>query len=118
MTMPGPEDVTAELEPRRDQHEHSEQDPQLSRRTALRGAAVAGIAATALAATAAPALAAARPGRPAKAETAGSDAAEDGDTIVAHVRNARTGEIDVFRGTRQTRLHDAALAALLIRASR
>ena len=38
--------------------------------------------------------------------------------VIAHVRNARTGEIDLFRGTSQVRVHDTALAAHLIRASR
>jgi hypothetical protein len=67
---------------------------------------------------------------PAVAATAGRDsAARDqaetaahhqagGEAIVAHLRNARTGEVDVFHGTRQTRLHDHALAAALIRASK
>jgi hypothetical protein len=36
---------------------------------------------------------------------------------VAHVRNARTGEIDVFRGTSEARLHDADLAARIVRAA-
>jgi hypothetical protein len=119
--MTGQEDLTAELESRRDQEglgEQGEPDSHLSRRTALRGAAAAGIAATALAATATPALAAARPSRPAKAAAAHPAEDEKGEAIVAHVRNARTGEIDVFRGTSQTRLHDPALAALLLRAGR
>jgi hypothetical protein len=62
---------------------------------------------------------------PALAATAGRDSAETtahheagGEPIVAHLRNARTGEIDVFHGTSQTRLHDHALAAALIRASK
>ncbi|HEY6480800.1 MAG TPA: hypothetical protein VIZ00_12265, partial [Streptosporangiaceae bacterium] len=62
------------------------------------------------------------PARGAARDAAGSGAAEPEsqvtEPIIAHVRNARTGEIDVFRGTSQTRLHDPALAALLIRASR
>ena len=119
--MNGHEDLTAELDLRRDQQElaeQGEQDSHLSRRTALRGAAAAGIAATALAATATPALAASRPARPATAAAAHTAEDENGEAIVAHVRNARTGEIDVFRGTSQTRLHDPALAALLLRASR
>ena len=36
-----------------------------------------------------------------------------GDPVVAHVRNARTGEIDVFVGDRQVRIHDRAVAARL-----
>ena len=92
----------------------------LSRRSVLRaaaGAGAAGIAATALASTALPAVAAsARPAVPAargmKAE------AKDEDQIVVHVRDARSGEIDVFRGTSQTRLRDPDLAGRLVRASR
>jgi hypothetical protein len=87
-----------------------------SRRSVLRGAAgagVAGIAATALAGAAAPALAAAS--RPAPTKTTDLDI---GEPIVVHVRDARSGEIDVFRGTSQTRVHDRELAARLVRASR
>jgi len=96
----------------------------LTRRVVLRNAAGAGLAATAVtAATAGPAAAAAATAGDASPDTAGrdggagDDAAEDGP-VIAHVRNARTGEIDVFRGTRQVRVHDTALAAHLIRASR
>jgi hypothetical protein len=88
-----------------------------SRRSVLRGAAgagVAGIAATALAGAAAPALAAAaRPAAP-----AGTKDLDSAEPIVVHVRDARSGEIDVFRGTSQTRVHDRELAARLVRASR
>lgn len=91
----------------------------MSRRSILRGAAgagAAGIAATALAGTAMPAFAAAsRPAHDTK------DRANDTDTseqFVVHVRDARSGEIDVFRGTSQTRLRDPELAARLVRASR
>jgi len=99
-----------------------EAQQRLSRRSVLRGAAgagVAGIAATALAGSALPAVAAsARPAVPAargmKTETNDADA----DQIVVHVRDAESGEIDVFRGTSQTRLRDPELAARLVRASR
>ena len=40
------------------------------------------------------------------------------EPVIAHVRNARTGEIDIFRGETQTRVHDRELAALLTRAAR
>jgi hypothetical protein len=97
------------------------QDQQhLTRRSVLRGAAgagVAGIAATALAGTAMPAFAAAatRPAaRGAKADRADADTSEQ---IVVHVRDARSGEIDVFRGTSHARVHDPELAARLMRAS-
>jgi hypothetical protein len=49
------------------------------------------------------------------------DRAQDAGTseqFVVHVRDARSGEIDVFRGTSQTRLRDPELAARLVRASR
>ncbi|MGI9007878.1 MAG: hypothetical protein ACR2FU_17050 [Streptosporangiaceae bacterium] len=57
------------------------------------------------------------------AKTIAGDAAADGaadasDQFVVHVRDARTGQIDVFRGTRQVRLHDRDLARLLDRVSR
>jgi hypothetical protein len=42
----------------------------------------------------------------------------DSDQIVVHVRDVESGEIDVFRGTGQTRLLDPELAARLVRASR
>ncbi len=88
-----------------------------SRRSVLRGAAgagAAGLAATVLAGAAFPAAA--------SASTGGRDSAaaheDPAGEIVAHVRNARTGEIDVYRGTTHIRLHDRGLAAQLIRASK
>jgi len=39
------------------------------------------------------------------------------EPVVLHIRDAASGEIDVFRGTTQTRLHDRALAAQILRAS-
>jgi hypothetical protein len=100
-----------------------EQPSLISRRSALRGGAVAGIAGAALVAAGGPALAAALPSHGAAhgahdaAGGGAADPAHAAEPIIAHVRNARTGEIDVVRGTSQTRLHDPALAALLIRAS-
>jgi hypothetical protein len=38
--------------------------------------------------------------------------------LVIHVRDARTGEMDIFAGTTRTRLSDPALAARLVRASK
>jgi hypothetical protein len=102
-----------------------EQPSLISRRSALRGGAAAGIAGAALVAAGGPALAAALPSRSAAHDAArgaaagapAEPAAHAAEPVIAHVRDARTGEIDVFRGTSQTRLHDPALAALLIRAS-
>jgi hypothetical protein len=39
------------------------------------------------------------------------------DPVVLHVRDAASGEIDVFRGTTQTRLRDRDLAARIVRTS-
>lgn len=84
----------------------------------LRGAAgvgAAGLAASALASVALPAAAASK----AQVRTTrgpDSDGAA-GEAVVVHVRDAASGEIDVFRGTTQIRLHDRDLAARLVRAS-
>ncbi len=97
--------------------------PRLTRRSVLRGAAgagVAGIAATALAGVASPAFAATdRTAAPA-AHAADSETAEpeSGEQIVVHLRDAKSGEIDVFHGTSTTRVYDRELAARLVRASR
>jgi hypothetical protein len=106
-----------------------------SRRSVLRGAAgagAAGLAAAAVAGVAAPALAAtppARPVSPSRAGSAGSDGSRDmaagtaaheiaAEPVVVHVRDARSGEMDVFAGTRHVRLRDQDLAARLARAVR
>jgi hypothetical protein len=119
MTLPGHQDMAAaaELETAPPQPQ-----PRLSRRAALRTAATAGVAVTALAATAGPALAARRPAQAERDDHGHSVAehaeADPGEPIIAHLRDARTGEIDVFRGTSRVRLHDPALAALLVSKSR
>jgi hypothetical protein len=91
----------------------------LTRRSVLRGAAgagAAGIAATAFTGLAAPAMAAARPAaRHTEPVLTDEDTAEQ---IVVHVRDAKSGEIDIFRGTGHITLHDRELAARLVRASR
>jgi hypothetical protein len=106
-----------------------------SRRSVLRGVAgAAGVAAVAMTGGALPAAAralahpsrdrvTARPGAfdPVTARAADSDAAADlGDfePVVVHVRDAASGEMDVFRGTTHTRVRDTELAMRLIRASR
>ena len=91
----------------------------LSRRSMLRGAAgagAAGLAMTALAAS--PALAASQ--RCARGQQQAEhvpDHIADGEAVVVHVRNVRSGEMDVYRGTNHVRVHDRALAARLARAS-
>jgi hypothetical protein len=92
-----------------------------SRRAVLRGAAGAGLAATAMAAGGGAAFAAVRSAHSQVSHVQAAEEAtpqHDGEEIVVHLRDARSGEIDLFHGTRQTRLHDRELAARLIRASR
>jgi hypothetical protein len=94
----------------------------LSRRSLLQGAATAGaagLAATAIGA-AGPALAATSspqapdqspgqsPGQPHRGAPA--------EPIMVHVRDTRSGDIEVFAGTSQTRLRDKDLAARIARA--
>jgi hypothetical protein len=69
-----------------------------------------------MAGLAGPALAATRPDARENQHELSHD--ESGEQVVAHVRDARTGEIELLRGTSQIVLHDRALAARLIRASR
>jgi hypothetical protein len=95
-----------------------------SRRSVLRGAAGIGVAgAMAAVATGGPALAAvAKPARGTQ-PAHGTQTAESGrhgaaDPVVVHLRDAGTGELDIFRGTSHTRLRDPDLAARLARASR
>jgi len=92
----------------------------LSRRSLLQGAATAGaagLAATALgAATASPALAATnRPSAAGRPQRRGEAPTSSGP-IVVHVRNAKSGDIEVFSGTSQNRLRDKDLANRIARA--
>jgi hypothetical protein len=91
---------------------------QPSRRSVLHGAAGlagAGLAATVMAGTlAAPASASAAPRtHPGRAARVSSD-----EPVIVHVRDVRSGEMDVFAGTEQVRLHDPGLAAKLAQAVR
>lgn len=109
--------MSGHIDPTADPATQQERQSPISRRTALRGGAAAGLAGAAIVATGAPALASARPAsRPASGRASADERSEE--TIVVHVRNLRTGELDIFRGTTQTRVHNAALAAQLARASR
>jgi nitrous oxide reductase len=90
----------------------------LSRRSLLHGAAAAGaagLAVTALGAGVSQAAAAST-----RSSASGSSAADDvkapAGPIVVHVRDAKSGDIEVFSGTSQTRLRDADLAARITRA--
>jgi hypothetical protein len=91
----------------------------LSRRSLLQGAATAGaagLAVTAIGAAASPALAAtSQPSTPDQSQGHG-EASSPAGPIMVHVRDARSGDIEVFSGTSQTRLRDADLAARIARA--
>jgi hypothetical protein len=91
----------------------------MSRRSLLQGAATAGaagLAVTAVGAAAGPALAA--PSRPSAPEQSRDhdEASTHAGPIMVHVRDAKSGDIEVFSGTSQTRLRDRDLAARIARA--
>jgi nitrous oxide reductase len=102
------------------QHEPAER---MSRRSLLQGAAAAGaagLAVTALGAAVSPAAAAASTtsstARTASSAPAHGDLTAPEGPIVVHVRNAKSGDIEVFSGTSQTSLRDKDLAARIARA--
>ena len=92
----------------------------MSRRSLLQGAATAGVAGLAVTA-----MGAAAPALAATATATGTGAAPAADQahdtaagpIVVHVRDARSGDIEVFAGTSQTRLRDKDLATRIARAA-
>jgi nitrous oxide reductase len=95
----------------------------VSRRSVIRGAATAGaagLAATALGGALSPAASASTRASAAStgasAASTGAPAIAGGGPIVVHVRNAKSGDIEVFSGTSQTRLRDTDLAARIARA--
>lgn len=101
---------------------HADQPAQagsLSRRSLLRGAAGAGAVSVAAAAGAGTLFAAAGP---ASAATDAQSGAHVGDAarpagdepVVAYLRDAATGEFEVFHGTRQVRVRDRKLAVQLL----
>ena len=91
----------------------NEAAPGLSRRGLLRAGAGFGAATVAAGmlvdALATPAVAAPQQQNP---------VAENTEPVVAHVKDARTGEIDLFVGTRHIRVVDQQLAARLSNAAR
>jgi hypothetical protein len=105
-------------------HDAKRASARLSRRSLLQGAATAGaagLAVTALGAAANPALAATSrgpAGRPSAAgqRPSGGERPASSGPIVVHVRNATSGDIEVFSGTSQSRLRDKDLAARIARA--
>jgi len=90
----------------------------MSRRSVLQGVATAGaagLAATALGAAGGPA-AAAQLGAGQSAPRGDGAAKTASGPLVVHVRDARSGDLEVFSGTSQARLHDKDLAARIVRA--
>jgi hypothetical protein len=96
----------------------------MSRRSLLQGAAAAGaagLAVTAFGAAVSPAAAAASTTSPARARgdlkaPAGGEVKAPAGPVVVHVRDAKSGDIEVFSGTSQTTLRDKDLAARIVRA--
>jgi nitrous oxide reductase len=103
------------------QHEPAER---MSRRSLLQGAAAAGaagLAVTALGAAVSPAAAVASTASSAPAQgdlkaSARGDVKAPAGSVVVHVRDAKSGDIEVFSGTSQTSLRDKDLAARIVRA--
>lgn len=85
----------------------------LSRKNFLEQASVGAAAAAAFVAM--PGYALARESAPASTRHAGT--AAFGGPILAHVRNAETGEIAVMFGTSEVIIHDRAVANRLLRAT-
>ena len=91
----------------------------VSRRSVIRGAATAGaagLAATALGGALSPAALASTRAASTSGAPADGDAKAPSGPIVVHVRDAESGDIEVFSGTSQTRLRDTDLAARITRA--
>jgi hypothetical protein len=94
-------------------------DRRLSRRSLLRGTAAAGaagLAVTAVGAAPGPALAAPRPSAAPDQRIGADQAPMPSGPIVVHVRDAKSGDIELFSGTSQTSLRDQDLAARIVRA--
>jgi hypothetical protein len=89
--------------------------PSLSRRSLLRGAAGVGAVSVAAAAGAGTIFAGAGSAHAATETPAGRGAHPAGDEpIVAYLRDAATGEFEVFHGTRLVRVRDRKLAVQLL----
>jgi hypothetical protein len=96
--------------------------PAPSRRRVLLGAAGAGAVglAAAAVASAGPAFADTSRAAAPPAHDAGDTRHDSGvsEPVVVHLRDVRSGELDIFAGTTHTRLRDPDLAARLARAAR
>ena len=95
--------------------------PGPSRRSVLYGAAGlagAGLAATAIGTIAGPAAAAAATAAPRAQAGRAAGAHSPAEPVIVHVRDLKSGEMDVFAGESKTRLRDPGLAAKLAHAIR
>jgi hypothetical protein len=93
----------------------TEQASRLSRRSVLRGAAGAGAVGLAAAGGIAAVAGIDRQDHSTRPDAVASAGAAGGPVMV-YLRDASTGEMDVFAGTGQTRLRNPALARELLRA--
>ena len=106
------------VDPSADHAAAQERSPRMSRRSVLRGAAVgAGAVGLATVAGAVPAVASPRLAARSAAANSGASAAS-ADPIVVYLRDAASGELEVFAGDSLVKLHDPAIAARLSRAVR
>jgi hypothetical protein len=95
--------------------------PGPSRRSVLYGAAGlagAGLAATAIGTLAGPAVAASAAAAQQAHAGQAAGAPSAAEPVIVHVRDLRSGEMDVFAGESKTRLRDPGLAAKLAHAIR
>jgi hypothetical protein len=81
-------------------------------------AAVAAVGTTIAASPAILATASAGAATPKEAVISPQDDLRVGEHLVARVKNARTGEINLFIGQKEVTIHDRKIAARLIRAAR
>jgi hypothetical protein len=89
----------------------------MSRRSLLQNAAGAGLAVTAVTALGAATASVANASTASAQTAAKTTTASSGTTpLVVHVRDIKTGDIEVFSGTSQTRVRDRALAARIAQA--
>jgi hypothetical protein len=95
--------------------------PGPSRRSVLYGAAGlagAGLAATAIGTLAVPAAAASAAAAPRAHTGQAAGVPSPAEPVIVHVRDLRSGEMDVFAGESKTQLRDPGLAARLAHAIR
>jgi nitrous oxide reductase len=90
--------------------------PELSRRSLLQSAAGAGLAVTAVTALGAAVGTGIGTSTGHVADATASSHVTAAGPLVVHVRDIKTGDIEVFSGTSQTRVRDRALAARIAQA--